>query len=749
MGITASVLVAHQGNAQPVERVVAERFGHEETARDAWSRVVPARDDRAARREEAWRDSRTGHDRTSASQRHRVVSGETLFRIAKRYGVTVEALQRANGIDDPTTLRIGQTLLIPGEAKIRSGRSYPAPESQASRPDRREHHDDWREDEPQQQPRARSERAPEPEDRSEPTWREQQERAWREREGREAAPRRRDTGGLRALARTMTEPAARRDGEMPAGYTFFAQLVAADLKVGEMLRGWLEEDGRARRVSDELDLDIVYGRGPEADSDRFYVPYIRTGPRLSRSGKRYALSRNMPPAGNVFVAQLQASFIELHNRAVDLLIERHLTSERSRYCEGDCSNAELARALPGAKRLLLFKDARETVIHYYHRIIVEDFLPRLIGPERTQDIISNGRDLFFREGFRDGESDKVKEPFLPYEFALAAYQFTASQIGPAYVMRDGQRARRFNPAAIAANRPLRKGMRSEDLADWRYFVDILPEPPKGFNFAGSVDPLIASSGGYWEQRRGAPNIAANIMLAGSRARLPEGQQVAEKLLPALRRRGLLYLWQPSESSADGKDAIWRRYILAPDRATRETLGRGGTPLFYYLLQEAEAMGAATEFGHSPQGYADAALTASARYAEAEESRGRRDFSARPDGGHTLGPVGGTIVGEVLIGLAEHYALKTGKGLGFKPPIARARMASGCALAFTRVRARNGDLGNAICCAICLSTRALLSSSNECPSLRLTTTQRSRNQSATCRNPVAIDGQASEPRSHSR
>jgi hypothetical protein len=39
-----------------------------------------------------------------------------------------------------------------------------------------------------------------------------------------------------------------------------------------------------------------------------------------------------------------------------------------------------------------------------------------------------------------------------------------------------------------------------------------------------------------------------------------------------------------------------------------------------------------------------------------------------DGGHRLGPVGGTIVGEVLVGLLEHYQEKTGKGLNFRPQI---------------------------------------------------------------------------------
>jgi len=44
---------------------------------------------------------------------HVVQPGETLFRIAQRYGVTVEALADANGLSDPTRIQPGQVLKIP------------------------------------------------------------------------------------------------------------------------------------------------------------------------------------------------------------------------------------------------------------------------------------------------------------------------------------------------------------------------------------------------------------------------------------------------------------------------------------------------------------------------------------------------------------------------------------------------------------------------------------------------------------
>jgi len=44
---------------------------------------------------------------------HVVQRGETLYSIARRYGTTVEALMRANGLTDPTRIYAGQRLVVP------------------------------------------------------------------------------------------------------------------------------------------------------------------------------------------------------------------------------------------------------------------------------------------------------------------------------------------------------------------------------------------------------------------------------------------------------------------------------------------------------------------------------------------------------------------------------------------------------------------------------------------------------------
>ena len=50
----------------------------------------------------------------SAPAVHRIQRGETLWSIAQRYGVSVDALVRANRISDISRIEVGQRLMIPG-----------------------------------------------------------------------------------------------------------------------------------------------------------------------------------------------------------------------------------------------------------------------------------------------------------------------------------------------------------------------------------------------------------------------------------------------------------------------------------------------------------------------------------------------------------------------------------------------------------------------------------------------------------
>ena len=61
-----------------------------------------------------------GLSTTSAGVYHRVEKGQTLWRIAKVYGLDVETLARANGLASAGQIEVGQRLLIPGATASRS-----------------------------------------------------------------------------------------------------------------------------------------------------------------------------------------------------------------------------------------------------------------------------------------------------------------------------------------------------------------------------------------------------------------------------------------------------------------------------------------------------------------------------------------------------------------------------------------------------------------------------------------------------
>ena len=61
---------------------------------------------------------------------HQVAAGETLYAIARQYGVDVNALIAANGNLNPSQLSVGQSLIIPGQNGTAALVSFSAPSSQ-------------------------------------------------------------------------------------------------------------------------------------------------------------------------------------------------------------------------------------------------------------------------------------------------------------------------------------------------------------------------------------------------------------------------------------------------------------------------------------------------------------------------------------------------------------------------------------------------------------------------------------------
>lgn len=69
---------------------------------------------------------------TSASGVYKVVSGDTVWDLARRYGTSVSAIVKANGLSANATIRVGQSLTIPGAQEVGSVPAASKPNSSAN-----------------------------------------------------------------------------------------------------------------------------------------------------------------------------------------------------------------------------------------------------------------------------------------------------------------------------------------------------------------------------------------------------------------------------------------------------------------------------------------------------------------------------------------------------------------------------------------------------------------------------------------
>src|SRR5688500_16130551 len=111
----------------PTSRAYAVRVPRGSTV--AFEAQFPAlyRESRLARAKEEPKAAAKVATATTARATHRVRSGETLTHIARRYGITVNALRSANGNLSPRKLRVGQTVRLPASVKVATASKPAAP----------------------------------------------------------------------------------------------------------------------------------------------------------------------------------------------------------------------------------------------------------------------------------------------------------------------------------------------------------------------------------------------------------------------------------------------------------------------------------------------------------------------------------------------------------------------------------------------------------------------------------------------
>jgi hypothetical protein len=286
------------------------------------------------------------------------------------------------------------------------------------------------------------------------------------------------------------------DARTEAGWPFFGQFVAHDLSADRSpLTTYAELETLANLRSARADLQPLYGPGP-AGSPYLYsrsdpAKLLESDGDVPRNEEGTAAIVDPRNDSHILMNQLQVAFIRAHNRIVDWL-----------------------RA-GGADEHTVFQDAQRMLTWHYQWVIVNEFLPQLAGNDLVRNILASGPRFYRPEG----------APFIPVEFADAAYRYGHSQIRETYVLRPGGEPVRFLPDLMGF------GPVGDRKVDWTLFFDAPGHQPAqrckpiDGRLVSSLISLPEAISGEVSNAAYA-SLAARDLQRGRRLALPSGESVA-------------------------------------------------------------------------------------------------------------------------------------------------------------------------------------------------------------------------------
>jgi Animal haem peroxidase len=256
----------------------------------------------------------------------------------------------------------------------------------------------------------------------------------------------------------ITDPAKSIDNQdnpaIPAGFTFLGQFLDHDMSFDPTSSLARRQDPEAIRNFriPALDLDSVYGGGPIA-SPHLYDSTVD-------GGRTTFLIEEIPGSAAVSVGN-KARFDVPRNSQNTALIgdprndENLIVSQFHRALLGFHNKviADLKLDLgAGYTPGEIFAEAQRVVRWHYQWVVIHEFLAKTVGGELVDDVLHKGPKHF---KWRNN-------PYIPVEFSVAAYRFGHSQVRPSYRANFGTSASDpaqqffaiiFDPAAADPNDP--------------------------------------------------------------------------------------------------------------------------------------------------------------------------------------------------------------------------------------------------------------------------------------------------------
>ena len=238
---------------------------------------------------------------------------------------------------------------------------------------------------------------------------------------------------------------------IPAGYTFFGQLLSHDLSfnLDKLIINRNNLDYKNYRTP-HFDLDFLYGSKDNKylySSNKFIINKKHD---LNRNKDGIAIIPDSRNDENYILAQMHLLFQLFHNKLIN------------KYKKENVEN--------------LFEYVKKEVTFYYQWIIVNDFLPKLIDNSILDSIFKYGTKFF---------DSKKSHNSIPVEFTVAAFRYGHFTVRDEYLISKDYKMEQHDIHKFT------KGKLPNLIIDWNNFFHVndtfVPQPSK------SIDSRISKS----------------------------------------------------------------------------------------------------------------------------------------------------------------------------------------------------------------------------------------------------------------
>ncbi len=335
---------------------------------------------------------------------------------------------------------------------------------------------------------------------------------------------------------------------VPAGFTYLGQFIDHDLtrNLDPLPEKQLDPTTLKNFRTAAFDLDSVYGKGRTDRSSRhMYNPdgTFKVQEEDEENGVLPDLVRDedgratllIEPRNdeNLIIAQLHLAVQSFHNELIE---------------EGKS-----------------FSEARRLTQWHYQWVVVNDYLPHVVGQDRVNMFlgkpVTNG---FYKPGNPDA-------PMTPTEFSTAVFRYGHSQVRDSYEVNDLSEdapIKVFDTSSPDAE-DLRGAQHINDRThiDWSEFFEIDGAQEFEGNLSRKLDTKISAS--LFDLPLGAPglpsagtNVLAQLtLIRSSRYDIPSGQDIARQMGIPVLANNKLGLNQSTYPSFNGEAPLWF-YMLA-------------------------------------------------------------------------------------------------------------------------------------------------------------------------------------------